>query len=60
MQENYKPLEIEAEVQAQWEQSGVFQASDDENKEKYYCLSMFPILVVNCIWGMYATIPLAM
>ncbi len=42
MQENYKPLEIESEVQAQWEQSGVFQASDDEKKEKYYCLSMFP------------------
>ncbi|NOQ15217.1 MAG: leucine--tRNA ligase [Methyloprofundus sp.] len=42
MQENYKPLEIESEIQAQWEQSGVFQASDDQNKEKYYCLSMFP------------------
>ena len=42
MQENYKPLEIEAEIQAQWEKSGIFQASDDESKEKYYCLSMFP------------------
>lgn len=42
MQENYKPLEIESKVQAQWEQSGIFQASDDETKEKYYCLSMFP------------------
>ncbi|NOQ15360.1 MAG: class I tRNA ligase family protein, partial [Methyloprofundus sp.] len=42
MQENYKPLEIESEIQTQWEQSGVFQASDDQNKEKYYCLSMFP------------------
>ena len=42
MQENYKPLEIESKIQAQWEQLGVFQASDDESKEKYYCLSMFP------------------
>lgn len=42
MQENYKPLEIEAEIQTQWEQSGVFQASDDGGQEKYYCLSMFP------------------
>jgi leucyl-tRNA synthetase len=42
MQENYKPLEIESEVQAQWEESGVFRASDAEGKEKYYCLSMFP------------------
>jgi leucyl-tRNA synthetase len=30
MQENYKPLEIESEVQAQWEESGVFRASDAE------------------------------
>ncbi|NOQ64357.1 MAG: leucine--tRNA ligase [Methyloprofundus sp.] len=42
MQENYKPLEIESTVQAQWEQSGIFQAEDDPSKEKYYCLSMFP------------------
>jgi len=42
MQENYKPLEIESKVQAQWEQSGVFQATEVEGQEKYYCLSMFP------------------
>jgi len=42
MQENYKPLEIESKVQAQWEQSGVFQANEVEGQEKYYCLSMFP------------------
>jgi len=42
MQENYKPLEIESQIQAQWEQSGVFQASEIEGQEKYYCLSMFP------------------
>ncbi len=42
MEENYKPLAIEQKVQQQWEQSGVFNASDDSAKEKFYCLSMFP------------------
>jgi leucyl-tRNA synthetase len=42
MQENYKPLEIEQDAQKSWEESGVFNVSEDANKEKYYCLSMFP------------------
>ena len=42
MQENYKPLEIEADVQAHWEQTGVFKAEEKQDQEKYYCLSMFP------------------
>jgi len=42
MEENYKPLAIEQQVQENWEQSGVFNASEDSKKEKYYCLSMFP------------------
>ncbi len=42
MEENYKPLAIEQNIQEKWEQSGVFNASEDSDKEKYYCLSMFP------------------
>ncbi|MGR9000494.1 MAG: leucine--tRNA ligase [Gammaproteobacteria bacterium] len=42
MQENYQPLAIEQEVQASWEASGVFNASEYAEQEKYYCLSMFP------------------
>ncbi len=45
MQENYQPLEIEQDVQAAWEASGVFNASESSTnnaQEKYYCLSMFP------------------
>jgi leucyl-tRNA synthetase len=42
MEENYKPLVIEQQVQENWEQSGVFNATEDPDKEKYYCLSMFP------------------
>jgi len=42
MQENYQPLAIEQDVQAAWEVSGVFNASESSTQEKYYCLSMFP------------------
>jgi len=42
MEENYKPLAIEEKVQQHWAQSGVFKATEDSDKEKYYCLSMFP------------------
>lgn len=42
MEEHYKPLPIEQKVQADWEISGVFTASENTGKEKYYCLSMFP------------------
>ncbi len=42
MQENYKPLAIEQEVQAAWDASGVFNVSESSTQEKYYCLSMFP------------------
>jgi leucyl-tRNA synthetase len=42
MEENYNPLAIEQEVQQYWQDSGVFLASENSDKEKYYCLSMFP------------------
>jgi leucyl-tRNA synthetase len=42
MQENYKPLVIEQEVQQIWEETGVFNASETAPGAKYYCLSMFP------------------
>ncbi|KAF3977145.1 MAG: leucine--tRNA ligase [Methylococcales symbiont of Iophon sp. n. MRB-2018] len=42
MQENYKPRDIEQMAQKSWEESGVFNATEDTDKEKYYCLSMFP------------------
>lgn len=42
MQEQYNPSEIEASVQAYWEKSKTFEVTEDPNKEKYYCLSMFP------------------
>lgn len=42
MNELYQPTEIEADLQADWEARDVFKATEDLNKEKFYCLSMFP------------------
>ena len=42
MQEIYNPHEIEPQVQDAWEKHQVFKAVVDNNKEKFYCLSMFP------------------
>jgi len=42
MQEIYKPQEIEARIQEQWREQGTFRAREDDPREKYYCLSMFP------------------
>ncbi len=42
MQEHYHPEEIERQTQAYWEQHNSFTVKEDPNKEKFYCLSMFP------------------
>ena len=38
----YRPRKIETEVQAQWEQTRAFKVTEDPDREKFYCLSMFP------------------
>jgi len=42
MQEQYNPQEIESQVQQFWNKNQVFKAVVDSNREKFYCLSMFP------------------
>ena len=42
MSESYNPLEIELSVQQIWEQQKAFKAIEDDQKDKFYCLSMFP------------------
>ena len=43
MSENkYNPREIEAEAQKFWEEKKVFEVFEDPEKEKFYCLCMFP------------------
>jgi leucyl-tRNA synthetase len=38
----YKPAEIEAAVRQFWDTSKSFAAIEDDEREKFYCLSMFP------------------
>ena len=38
----YNPHEIEPLVQQEWDQLRAFEAKEDEQREKFYCLSMFP------------------
>jgi leucyl-tRNA synthetase len=42
MDNEYKPGQIESEVQKKWEDSNAFHVTEDPDKEKFYCLSMFP------------------
>ena len=42
IEEQYQPTVLETEVQQRWEQDQVFAVTEDESKEKFYCLSMFP------------------
>lgn len=42
MEAIYNPQAIEATVQAFWTDNNTFKAIEDESKEKFYCLAMFP------------------
>ncbi|CAG8998110.1 MAG: Leucine--tRNA ligase [Candidatus Celerinatantimonas neptuna] len=42
MQEQYNPHEIEPSVQQKWETEQTFKVTEQPDKEKFYCLSMFP------------------
>ncbi len=38
----YTPKEIEPQLQQRWEETNAFKATENPDKEKFYCLSMFP------------------
>ncbi len=42
MTDEYKPSEVEASAQAYWDQNQSFKVTEDLDREKFYCLSMFP------------------
>lgn len=42
MDELYNPKLLEPALQHTWEENDTFKAIDDDPREKYYCLSMFP------------------
>jgi leucyl-tRNA synthetase len=42
MEAHYQPDQIEPEIQAQWQNNKINQATETDLRPKYYCLSMFP------------------
>lgn len=42
MEEQYHPQSIEANAQTYWQENRCFEVTEDPNKEKFYCLAMFP------------------
>ncbi len=42
MSDSYNPQEIESSVQEYWETQQAFKAEENNQQEKFYCLSMFP------------------
>jgi len=42
MQANYHPESIEQQAQQHWDKTQAFTATEQSDKPKYYCLSMFP------------------
>jgi len=42
MSQAYNPKQIELEAQNYWQENRCFNVIEDDTKEKYYCLSMFP------------------
>lgn len=42
MEEQYNPQTIEANAQEYWRERNAFHVTEDINREKFYCLTMFP------------------
>jgi leucyl-tRNA synthetase len=42
MQLQYRPADIEKQLQAEWDRNGAARVTEDPSRPKYYCLSMFP------------------
>lgn len=42
IESQYNPKQVEATAQEFWQENDSFRVTEDPNKEKFYCLSMFP------------------
>ena len=42
MDEQYKPLALENAAQEHWLKNSSFAVQQDDSREKFYCLAMFP------------------
>jgi len=50
MNPEYNPNHIEKAIQDEWLKENKFKATPD-NREKFYCLSMFPIPIWQVAYG---------
>lgn len=42
MQQDYTPQALETAIQSQWDERQAFRVDENSDKEKFYCLEMFP------------------
>jgi len=42
MSQSYDPAAIESEAQTHWREAATFSVNEDDTREKFYCLTMFP------------------
>ena len=42
MQQDYQPKDIETSIQKKWQDNEVYKATEQADKETFYCLEMFP------------------
>ena len=42
MENHYDPISIDTEVQKRWRETGALSVTEDPDREKFYCLCMFP------------------
>ncbi|MCB1674989.1 MAG: class I tRNA ligase family protein, partial [Halioglobus sp.] len=42
MDQHYRPRKLERDVQAHWRDNNSFAVARDDQREKFYCLAMFP------------------
>ena len=42
IEQNYDPAKIERDAQQYWTANQTFEVSEDQSKDKFYCLAMFP------------------
>ncbi len=42
MSQSYDPAAVEAQAQSHWREAATFSVQEDDTREKFYCLSMFP------------------
>ncbi len=59
MQEQYRPEDIETQVQLHWQEKQTFKVTEDASKENIIAYLCCHTLQDACIWGTFVITPLA-